>query len=471
MKKKTLYAILLGVTMSSVSCSDFLDMSPTNAVSDKLVWASVENAELAVNDFYRYIDYLSVFNSGQCLAGSTDALTDQLKYGSYNYNSYCRIPSEIAYGGAVLTPGYVDTYLGNWSTMYDYVRRVNEGLSNLYKYGESISQEDKQRLEAEMKFFRGFLYTDLIKRYKDVILYDEDMTAITRDKDVTPEAQCWDFVYNDLSSAAKVLAVSTDPDGRITSGAAYALLSRAMLYAKRWDDAKAAAEKVLGIIDASVFVARRIVEVQSRYLKHCSRTFAVRCRDQRCMQVNESFVIEKFMYGESHCVPDPQYGSERICPRPEVCNAPEELQCMSFLLERICIRIGRTVYCDVFCLYFNCLSASDRLYKVSCHAKACSCRDSFHHLIVERGHVADNLYVIDGRTVVEGYESYILVSAFCPYPPFGRYFDSRLHFKQILDFAPCNHFFHLFNSLVSVSPLKPLSSMESKRLTNINLQN
>lgn len=245
MKKKTLYAILLGVTMSSVSCSDFLDMSPTNAVSDKLVWSSVENAELAVNDFYRYIDYLSVFNSGQCLAGSTDALTDQLKYGSYNYNSYCRIPSEIAYGGAVLTPGYVDTYLGNWSTMYDYVRRVNEGLSNLYKYGESISQEDKQRLEAEMKFFRGFLYTDLIKRYKDVILYDEDMTAITRDKDVTPEAQCWDFVYNDLSSAATVLAVSTDPDGRITSGAAYALLSRAMLYAKRWEDAKAAAEKVM----------------------------------------------------------------------------------------------------------------------------------------------------------------------------------------------------------------------------------
>ena len=245
MKNKTLYAMLLSLAMSAVSCSDFLDMSPTNAVSDKMVWSNVENAELAVNDYYRYIDYLSVFNTGQCLAGSTDALTDQLKYGSYNYNAYCLIPSEIAYGGAVLIASYVDTYLGNWTTMYEYIRRVNEGIYNLHKYGESISADDKARLEAEMRFFRGYLYTDLIKRYKEVILYDEDLTSIVRDKDVTPEEQCWDFVYDDLTYAATTLGESTDPDGRITSGAAYALLSRAMLYAERWEDAKTAAEKVM----------------------------------------------------------------------------------------------------------------------------------------------------------------------------------------------------------------------------------
>ena len=239
--------MLLGVAMSAVSCSDFLDMTPTNAVSDKMVWSNAENAELAVNDYYRYIDYLSVFNTGQCLAGSTDALTDQLKYGSYNYNAYCLIPSEIAYGGAVLIASYVDTYLGNWTTMYEYIRRVNEGIYNLHKYGESISADDKARLEAEMRFFRGFLYTDLVKRYKDVIIYDENLESITRDKDVSTEEQGWNFVYDDLMYAATTLGESTDPDGRITSGAAYALLSRAMLYAERWEDAKIAAEKVMGM--------------------------------------------------------------------------------------------------------------------------------------------------------------------------------------------------------------------------------
>ncbi|MCS3358249.1 hypothetical protein NXW00_28435 [Bacteroides thetaiotaomicron] len=36
------------------------------------------------SDFYRYIDYLGVYRDGQCQAGMTEALTDQLKYGSYN---------------------------------------------------------------------------------------------------------------------------------------------------------------------------------------------------------------------------------------------------------------------------------------------------------------------------------------------------------------------------------------------------
>lgn len=246
MKKKTLYAIILGASMSAASCTSFLDMTPTDSTSDRLVWSTVEYAELAVNDFYRYIDYLSGFNTGQCLAGMTEALTDQLKYGSYNYNSYCRISSEMAYGGAVLTASYVDTYLGNWSTMYEYIRRVNEGIYNLHRYG-TFDPADMERIEAEMRFFRGFLYTDLIKRYKDVIIYNEDLTSITRDKNVTPEAECWNFVYSDLMYAAEHLPSGTDPDGRLTSGAAYALLSRAMLYAERWSDAKTAAEAVMAM--------------------------------------------------------------------------------------------------------------------------------------------------------------------------------------------------------------------------------
>ena len=45
--------------------------------------------------------------------------------------SKCQIPSEIAYGGSVLTVNYVSTYLGNWTTMYEYVRRVNEGINKI----------------------------------------------------------------------------------------------------------------------------------------------------------------------------------------------------------------------------------------------------------------------------------------------------------------------------------------------------
>ena len=91
MKTKFISIILLGASLGLGSCSDYLDMTPTDKASDKLVWSKLEYAEQAVNDFYRYIDYLGVYRDGQCLAGMTEALTDQLKYGSYNYMSKCQI--------------------------------------------------------------------------------------------------------------------------------------------------------------------------------------------------------------------------------------------------------------------------------------------------------------------------------------------------------------------------------------------
>ena len=94
---KNIYkAILaLGLSLGAFSCTSYLDMSPTDSVSDKLIWEKTENAEYHVNYLYTYL-YDLLMN--QCAAGQTEALTDMMKYGSYNYNALCFIPSEIAYG-------------------------------------------------------------------------------------------------------------------------------------------------------------------------------------------------------------------------------------------------------------------------------------------------------------------------------------------------------------------------------------
>jgi hypothetical protein len=96
----------IAVAMGVSSCNSFLDMTPTDSVSDKMLWKTSANAEYGVNYIYSYILDMADANSGQCMAGMTDALTDQLKYGSYNFNALCYIPSEIAYGGSVLTANY-----------------------------------------------------------------------------------------------------------------------------------------------------------------------------------------------------------------------------------------------------------------------------------------------------------------------------------------------------------------------------
>ena len=105
MKKIIIGLCLMGATLTS--CNEFLDMTPTNSISDKSIWTDVTTAEYSVNYLYSYI-YDVMAN--QCVAGETESLTDQLKYGSYNYNALCFIPSEIAYGGTTLTAKYVDKY-------------------------------------------------------------------------------------------------------------------------------------------------------------------------------------------------------------------------------------------------------------------------------------------------------------------------------------------------------------------------
>ncbi|GAB3417386.1 RagB/SusD family nutrient uptake outer membrane protein [Niabella aquatica] len=237
--------MVLGLLSGLSSCKKFLDLTPTDSASDKLVWSKVEYADLAVNNFYHDINYFGSFNSGQSSAGMTEGFTDMLKYSSMTYNAYMYIPNELAYGGSVLTANYVAVYMGTWSTVYDKIRRVNEALSNLKKYGTALPNTEAIRLEAELRFFRAFLYFDLLKRYKEVIIYDEDLTKISKNASLSAENVGWDFVENDLLFAGKNLPVSKNAKGRLTSGAAYGFMSRAMLYAKRWPSAQKAAEEVI----------------------------------------------------------------------------------------------------------------------------------------------------------------------------------------------------------------------------------
>ena len=64
-----------------------------------------------------------------------------------------------------MTASYVDVYLGSWSWLYGAVRRVNQAIYELNKYG-NMAEDDKTRLVAELRFMRAFIYFDLAKRYK-----------------------------------------------------------------------------------------------------------------------------------------------------------------------------------------------------------------------------------------------------------------------------------------------------------------
>ena len=239
--------IFIALSLCSVltACNKYLDMTPRDSISDKVMWTSVESAEYAVNSIYSYS--YDIFANWPSAVGITEAFTDEFKYGSYVNFAYCLIPSQVAYGGTNLTNSFVTVYLGCWSSLYEAIRRTNEALSNLKTLGTALPEGDRTRLEGELRLMRGWLYFELVKRYKEVILYDEDLSAISVEKALSSEADGWKFIKDDLTFAVEALPEKSAAKGRLDKGVAYALISRAMLYAGDNDAVIAAADALAGL--------------------------------------------------------------------------------------------------------------------------------------------------------------------------------------------------------------------------------
>jgi len=241
MKTGIKIAMMSLLTFSLVGCNDFLDTTPHDSISDKVVWNDIHTATLYLNGFYPYIDRYGQFGSAQFQGNLTEGLTETFKYGSYvpgnkagDSNNYVFTPETMSSTGNLLDA---------WTGGYERIRRINEFLESMRKHS-TFSAEENAKLEAQARFFRAFVYFQLAKRHGGVILYT-DMN-LQKNKDRSSASETWDLIASDLKYAASVLPVRWDAANkeRVTRGAAWAMLARTMLYAERWQDAKDAADSV-----------------------------------------------------------------------------------------------------------------------------------------------------------------------------------------------------------------------------------
>lgn len=228
--------------LAFTSCDDFLDTTPHDRVSDKVVWVNESTATLYLNNFYHYIDRYGQFGTAQFSGNMTEGLTETMKYGSYVPGSKAGDSNTYVFTPETMSP--VGNLLDAWNDGYERIRRINEFLGSQRKHSK-FSAEVNAKLEAQARFFRGFVYFQLAKRHGGVILYT-DMN-MNKDTDRSSADATWDVIAEDFAYAASVLPEKWDAanSGRVTKGAAYGMLARAMLYAGRWQDAKNAADEVL----------------------------------------------------------------------------------------------------------------------------------------------------------------------------------------------------------------------------------
>jgi len=244
MKNKIFRIAMLLSVVSLWGCDKLLDTTPTDRISDKLVWVSEANVTLYSNTFYAYIDRYGNFSTSQFSGNLTEGLTETLKYGSYVPGAKAGDANNYVFTPETMSP--TGNLLNTWGVTYERIRRVNEFLVGLKEYSQ-LDAEKNKLFEGQARFFRAFLYFQIAKRHGGVILYT-DMNLL-KDKARSSAAQTWDLIEEDLNFAASVLPAEWTGvnKGRVTKGAVYALKSRTMLYAERWQSAKEAADAVFAL--------------------------------------------------------------------------------------------------------------------------------------------------------------------------------------------------------------------------------
>ncbi len=246
MNKYIIILTTVAVILCFTGCNSFLTPDPTDKYSETVAFSSEKNAKLYVNSFYPVLSHYGLFGSAY-LSGCmyVEGLTDIIKTAGSTIGSNGAVANLYATNPSLITPD--QNSLDIWTNAYYNIRLINEFLVGL---NESINLDGavKTRLSAEARFFRGYLYFLLMRNHGSVIILDELTSDPLHAR--SSASECWDSVEAEFDFAAQNLPKSWESAdaGRITQGAAYAMKSRAMLYAERWQSAYDAANKVLAMV-------------------------------------------------------------------------------------------------------------------------------------------------------------------------------------------------------------------------------
>ena len=143
-----------------------------------------------------------------------------------------------------MTHTAVNAQLRNiWSWMFSGVNRANYIL----EFQDKTDFPNKNVVLAEATFLRAYYYFELVKWFGDVPL-SVDQRLLFGDQDVverTPKAEVYAQIEQDLIFAAANLPVTQAQTGRVTKGAAQALLGKAFLYQDKFEEAATVLEELI----------------------------------------------------------------------------------------------------------------------------------------------------------------------------------------------------------------------------------
>ncbi len=202
-------------------------------------------------------------------------------------------------------------------------------------------------------------------------------------------------------------------------------------------------KEVVIINDRTGFILLQIIEVLRCYLEHLSGTFTVRSRDDRCMEIDETFLMEKSMDSYRHVMTNAEHCTKSIRTGTQVSNLTQKLQCMAFLLQRICI-ITSSQNFNFTSLNLSFLAGTYRFRQFTIHAQTSTGSNVFQHLFIKVCQIYHNLHIIYCRTVIQGDKINLFTTSAGTNPAFHVDHSAKIFALQYVNNLCSTNLFHKF---------------------------
>lgn len=236
MKNNIFYAVIsIGIfSLTAVSCTDeFVDRKPKYSVDTENYFNSktdYENALVAAYDPLQstYVNViLGEIASDNTLAGGESA-TDVPGFQQVDDMTHTAVNDNIK---------------NVWDWMFGGVQRANYIL----EFKDKTDFEGKSQIIAETRFLRAYYHFELVKWFGGIPM-NGDKRFVTGDETTVPRssvAQVYASIEADLIYASANLSPIASQTGRVTKGAALALLGKIYLYQNKFPQAANALEQVI----------------------------------------------------------------------------------------------------------------------------------------------------------------------------------------------------------------------------------
>lgn len=241
MKKIIQYLNILLLLLILSACNNFLEVEPLDRVPASQVFSDINGIKVLLANLYNQMP-IEDFNYNPD-KGFDDRNTPT------GFSMSFMTDESLRTTGPGIGP-IKDNY---WN--YIAIRQVNQFLETLSTVKMDSTQ--RNRLESEAHFIRGYMYFALARRYGGVPIIEKvlDYEPGTENASLfiprSTEKETWDFILKECDLAAKNLPLNVSSDEgiyRATKWAALALKSRAALHAasvaKYWNSAPLVGEAV-----------------------------------------------------------------------------------------------------------------------------------------------------------------------------------------------------------------------------------